>query len=120
MQKQEVFTLAQSIRVVILSKAVVVGAYQRKLEELARLPGIELTAIVPPSWRDRRGEVRLTRTHTAGYELIAAPLVFNGAYHGSLFYFSHGASPLNMPISVVTSTYNDIDKMRRDIAANAA
>ncbi len=25
-------------------------------------------------------------------------LVFNGAYHGSLFYFSHGASPLNMPI----------------------
>ena len=46
-------------------------------------------------------------------------LVFNGAYHGSLFYFSHGASPLNMPMPVVTSTYNDIDKMKRDIAANA-
>ncbi|MFO0992623.1 MAG: aminotransferase class III-fold pyridoxal phosphate-dependent enzyme [Hyphomicrobiales bacterium] len=46
-------------------------------------------------------------------------LVFNGAYHGSLFYFSHGASPLNMPMPVVTSTYNDIDKMKRDVAANA-
>jgi len=46
-------------------------------------------------------------------------LVFNGAYHGSLFYFSHGASPLNMPMPVVTSTYNDIEKMKRDIAANA-
>lgn len=46
-------------------------------------------------------------------------LIFNGAYHGSIFYFSHGASPLNMPMPVVTSTYNDIEKMKRDIAANA-
>ena len=29
-----------------------------------------------------------------------AVLIFNGAYHGSLFYFSHGASPLNMPMPV--------------------
>jgi len=48
-----------------------------------------------------------------------AILVFNGAYHGSLFYFSHGPSPLNMPMPVVTSTYNDIGKMTRDITANA-
>jgi glycosyltransferase involved in cell wall biosynthesis len=66
---------------VIISKALVVGAYQRKLEELACLPDITLTAIVPLSWRDRRGQVRLTRAHTVGYELIAAPLVLNGSYH---------------------------------------
>jgi glutamate-1-semialdehyde 2,1-aminomutase len=46
--------------------------------------------------------------------------VFDGAYHGSLYYFSHGASPLNMPIPTVFSTFNDIDAMRRDIAAHAA
>jgi glycosyltransferase involved in cell wall biosynthesis len=65
----------------MLSKALVVGVYQRKLEELARLPGIELIAIVPPGWRDRRGTVRLDRAHTTGYDLIVAPLAFNGSYH---------------------------------------
>ena len=44
-----------AMRVVMLSKACIVGAYQRKLEELARLPGLELTVLVPPSWRDDRG-----------------------------------------------------------------
>ena len=39
-----------------------------------------------------------------------AIMVFNGAYHGSIFYFSHGASPLNMPMPVVTSTFNDPEK----------
>ncbi len=65
----------------MVSKALVVGAYQRKLEELARLPGVELTAIVPPEWRDRRGDVRLERAHTCGYDLIVAPLALNGRYH---------------------------------------
>jgi glutamate-1-semialdehyde 2,1-aminomutase len=46
-------------------------------------------------------------------------LVFNGAYHGSLFYFSHGASPLNMPIPVEFSTFNDAQAAGRDIARHA-
>ena len=49
------------MRVLMLSKACVVGAYQRKLEELARLPELELTVIVPPYWRDERGIVELER-----------------------------------------------------------
>jgi glycosyltransferase involved in cell wall biosynthesis len=69
------------VRVVMLSKALVVGAYQRKLEELACLPGVELTVIVPPAWHDRRGTVRLERAYTRGYQLIAAPLALNGQYH---------------------------------------
>jgi len=69
------------VRVVVLSKALVVGAYQRKLEELAKLPQVELTAIVPPRWHDRRGDVALERAHTTGYDLIVAPLAFNGRYH---------------------------------------
>lgn len=69
------------MRVVMISKALVVGAYQRKLEELARLGEIELTAVVPPEWRDRRSHVKLERAHTAGYELVVAPLIFAGQYH---------------------------------------
>ena len=43
------------MRAVLLSKALVVGAYQRKAEEIARL-GVDLTVLTPPAWRDRRGE----------------------------------------------------------------
>lgn len=69
------------MRVVMVSKALIVGSYQRKLEELAHLPGIELTAIVPPGWREGRAITPLHRAHTAGYRLIEAPLAFNGQFH---------------------------------------
>ncbi len=48
-----------------------------------------------------------------------AIMIFNGAYHGSIFYFSHGPSPLNMPFPVVTSTFNDPEKAASDIAKHA-
>jgi glycosyltransferase involved in cell wall biosynthesis len=69
------------VRVVMVSKAMVVGAYQRKLEALACLPGMDLTLIVPPAWRDRRGTSVLERVYTTGYEVRVAPLAFNGQYH---------------------------------------
>jgi glycosyltransferase involved in cell wall biosynthesis len=68
------------VRVVMLSKAVVVGTYQRKLEEIAQL-GIALTVLVPPSWRDSSGELPLERTYTNGYDLQVIPIQFNGNYH---------------------------------------
>lgn len=68
------------MRVVMISKALVVGAYQRKAEEIARL-GVELTVLTPPSWRDRRGTQEAERLHTDGYELRTIPVLFNGAYH---------------------------------------
>jgi glycosyltransferase involved in cell wall biosynthesis len=70
------------VRVLILSKAHVVGVYQSKLEELARLPGLELMAVVPPSWREQRVGVQpLERLHTEGYELAVTPILFNGHHH---------------------------------------
>lgn len=71
------------MKVLLISKALVVGAYQRKLEELARQPEIELVAVVPPSWRAGRfgPATTLERAHTAGYELIVAPVRFNGDFH---------------------------------------
>ncbi len=49
-----------------------------------------------------------------------AVMIFDGAYHGSLLYFSHGGSPLNMPIPFIESRYNDVDVARADIEKNAS
>lgn len=70
------------MRVLMISKACLVGAYQRKLEEMATQPGIELTVLVPPEWRDRHGNVlELKRAHTEGYRLEVEPTALSGRYH---------------------------------------
>ncbi|HVO44061.1 MAG TPA: glycosyltransferase [Aggregatilineales bacterium] len=73
------------MRILMISKACVVGIYQRKLEEIACLPGIDLQVVVPESWRDPAGEIRLEKAHTEGYQMAVAPLRFNGYFH--LHYF---------------------------------
>lgn len=69
------------MKVLMISKACLVGIYQRKLEEVARQPGVELRVLVPPSWNDRGGIVPLERTHTDGYDLRVIPIALNGNYH---------------------------------------
>jgi glycosyltransferase involved in cell wall biosynthesis len=73
------------LRVLMISKACVVGSYQRKLEELAAFPDVDLTVLVPTEWRDERGVLPLERAYTHGYELIARPLAFNGHFHLHFF-----------------------------------
>ena len=68
------------MHVLMVSKALVVGAYQRKAEEIARL-GVELTVLVPPAWRDRRGVQRAAPVHTQGYTFHTTPIRFNGNFH---------------------------------------
>ncbi|MBA3871886.1 MAG: glycosyltransferase family 4 protein [Anaerolineae bacterium] len=68
------------MRVLMLSKACIVGIYQRKLEEIARL-GVDLLTLVPPSWKDERGETKLERVYTQGYQLEVVPITFNGNFH---------------------------------------
>jgi glycosyltransferase involved in cell wall biosynthesis len=70
----------------MLSKACLVGAYQRKLEELARLDDVELTCLVPPYWLQDGTPVRLERAHTRGYRLAVASVRFNGHFH--VFHFT--------------------------------
>ena len=69
----------------MLSKACVVGAYQRKLEELARCDDVELTCLVPPYWLQDGRSLRLERAHVKGYRLAVAPLRFNGHFHAFHF-----------------------------------
>lgn len=68
------------MRVLMLSKACLVGIYQSKLEAIARA-GVNLLTLVPPSWRDERGTQPLERSHTEGYQLRAIPIRFNGNFH---------------------------------------
>lgn len=72
--------MPDTLRVLMLSKACVVGIYQRKLEAIAA-QGIELLALTPPSWRDERGETKLERAYTAGYRLETLPIRLNGNFH---------------------------------------
>src|SRR4051794_6332245 len=73
------------MRVLMISKACIVGIYQKKLEEIAKFPDVELAVVVPPSWAESSGEIRLERAHIEGYQLHVEPIRFNGNFH--LYYF---------------------------------
>ncbi len=65
------------MRVVILSKALAVGAYQRKAEWIAAEPDVALTVLVPQSWQGRAAECAFTQ----GYDLRALPIRFSHHFH---------------------------------------
>lgn len=46
-------------------------------------------------------------------------MVFDGAYHGGVLYFSHGGTPVNVPFDVVYAPFNDSDGTVAAIDANA-
>lgn len=65
----------------MVSKALVVGAYQSKLAALSKFPGVELHVVVPPSWKGPEGETVLEEGRVAGYRLNVSPIRFNGHFH---------------------------------------
>jgi glycosyltransferase involved in cell wall biosynthesis len=65
----------------MVSKACLVGPYQRKLELIGRQPDIDLMVVVPPTWGRGYTAHRLERAHTAGYQLVVEPIAFNGRFH---------------------------------------
>lgn len=69
------------MRVLMVSKACLVGAYQRKLEEIARFPDVDLMVVVPAQWDDGSRTVKLERAHVSGYQLVTEPMALNGRYH---------------------------------------
>lgn len=70
------------MRVLMLSKALVAGTSQRKLEELAKCPDMELTLVTPPYWQHDNGTRQvLEKLYTTGYEMVVTPMTLNGNYH---------------------------------------
>jgi glycosyltransferase involved in cell wall biosynthesis len=81
------------LRILMLSKACLVGIYQTKLEAIARQPDVSaLRVLVPPFWKDERGTVSLERAHVDGYDLSVTPIRFNGNFH--LHHYPEFASEL--------------------------
>src|SRR5690348_7990050 len=79
------------MRVLMISKALVAGTSQRKLEELAKFPGVELTLVTPEYWLSDDGSKHdLERLYTNGYRMIAMPMGLNGNFH--LHYYPHLSS----------------------------
>jgi glycosyltransferase involved in cell wall biosynthesis len=71
-----------NMRVLMISKSLVAGTSQRKLEELAKCPGIELTLVTPPYWQSDDGSKQeLERLYTSGYRMIVTPIALNGNFH---------------------------------------
>ncbi|HEV7663788.1 MAG TPA: glycosyltransferase [Chloroflexota bacterium] len=72
------------MRILIVSKILVVAAYRHKLEEIAAQPGVDqLVAVTPPAWREPGGRT-LTFEPSDGpqpYELRVEPIALNGNYH---------------------------------------
>lgn len=69
------------MRILMVSKACVIGAYQRKLEEIGQQGDIDLTVVVPPAWREADRTIELEREHTDGYQLVVEPMALNGRFH---------------------------------------
>ena len=74
------------IHVLMVSKALVVGAYHSKLEEMASL-GIHLDVVIPRIWGDQKAE----REQANGYTIHALPVIFSGRNH---FHFYPSLSTL--------------------------
>jgi glycosyltransferase involved in cell wall biosynthesis len=66
----------RALRVVMISKALVVGAYHKKLDELARL-GVELSLIVPTVW----GGLALEKHEGNLYRIYPLNVYFPGHNH---------------------------------------
>jgi hypothetical protein len=70
------------MRVLMISKALVAGTSQRKLEEIARCPDVELTLVTPEYWLSDDGTKQtLERLYTSGYQMIVTPMALNGNFH---------------------------------------
>lgn len=69
------------MRVLMISKDLVLKAYHKKLEEIAKL-GVDLHVVVPPHWGNQKLEVKVGN----GYHLYPLKIAFSGKYHFH-FYF---------------------------------
>lgn len=65
----------------MVSKACYLAAYRRKLVEMAALPGVDLTLIVPPFWRMGERRALLEPGEQNGYRMLVDNPALNGRFH---------------------------------------
>ncbi len=73
------------MRVLLASKALVVGGHHDKLRALGAKPDLDLVAVAPDRWIEQGRAHIAERPPPRGYEIVYTPLALNGRYH--LFWF---------------------------------
>jgi glycosyltransferase involved in cell wall biosynthesis len=68
------------VRVLMVSKALVVASYRTKVDEIARL-GIDITAVSPNAWIEQGNRIELERDRQGSGRVIVAPIAWNGHFH---------------------------------------
>src|SRR4051812_4334365 len=91
-----------------LEGGIVLGAPNRYETELARavcerFPSVDLVRFCNSGTEANLMAISLARAVTGRSKIV----VFENAYHGGVFYFGHGGSPLNAPFPFVVAEYND-------------
>jgi glutamate-1-semialdehyde 2,1-aminomutase len=81
----------------------------------ARLPSVELVRFTNSGTEANLMGITLARNFTQRKKV----LVFDGGYHGGVFTFVEGVSPVNGPFDFVIGKYNDLAAARKTIEANA-
>jgi glutamate-1-semialdehyde 2,1-aminomutase len=91
--------------------------YEEKLAALicARFPSIDLVRFTNSGTEASLMAVLTARAVTGRRRI----LVFEGGYHGGVFYFAPGGSPLNLPMDWLIGRYNDIGRAEELIRQHA-
>ncbi len=96
-----------------LDNGIVMGGQNQAEADLAaaivnRFPGIERVRFTNSGTEANLMAVSAARAFTER----AGVMVMAGGYHGGVFYFAPGGSPLNAPFPYVMGSYNDVDQCR--------
>ncbi len=75
---------------------------------VGRFPGIERVRFTNSGTEANLMAVSAARAWTER----PGVMVMSGGYHGGVFYFAPGGSPLNAPFPYVMGSYNDVDRCR--------
>ncbi len=104
-----------------LEGGLTLGGHNRYEEKLAalicdRFPSIELVRFTNSGTEASLMAVLTARAVTGRRRI----LVFEGGYHGGVFYFAPGGSPLNLPMDWLVGRYNDIGHAEELIGRHAS
>jgi len=90
--------------------------WEAKLAEIicARFPSMDMVRFTNSGTEANLMALGAARAFTKREKI----LVFDGAYHGGVLYFSHGGTPVNVPFDVIYAPYNDVDGTLSVIEAN--
>jgi len=81
----------------------------------ARFPSLDLVRFCNSGTEANLMAISTARAVTGRDKIM----VFDGAYHGGVFYYAHGGMPLNAPFPTVIAPYDDTQAALDLIAANA-